>query len=116
MSDEKIDLSALDPTHDGPRWERLVQAVAARGRAARRRRLTVSFQLVVWLRPALAAAACLGLLGGVAIATSAPSGAERATATAGEDPAFVLAAWAATGERPDTAEILRILGASHGTD
>ncbi|MCC6524834.1 MAG: hypothetical protein IT373_19420 [Polyangiaceae bacterium] len=116
MSDDKIDLSVLDPTHDGPRWERLVVAVAERGRAARRRRLTVSFQLVAWLRPALAAAACLGLLGGVAIATSAPSGATPTTASAADDPAFVLAAWAATSERPDTAEILRVLGASHGTD
>ena len=57
MDEQKIDMSAVDPSRDPERWETLVQSVAARALETRRRRLTVGHQLLSWARPALAIAA-----------------------------------------------------------
>jgi hypothetical protein len=63
MTDRKIDLTALDPSRDEARWERMVRSVATRGAegAARRRPGPLLLQLAAWARPALACAAALAL-------------------------------------------------------
>ena len=112
MDEHKIDLSVIDPSRDGPRWERLVQSVAARALGAHRRRLTVGFQLLAWGRPALAIAASVALVSWAG-SLVAPKRGTPATQKQ-EDPAIVLAQWAGSDERPAPSQILRVLGEPHG--
>ena len=140
MTDKKVDLTALDPSREAERWNRLLDSVATRAWNARRRRLTVSFQVVSWARPALAIAATLALVSwaatyqqdrpgasssaGSAEVIASKDGAKAGSLSASEtaqigkdqDPTTVLARWAELDEMPPTADILRVLGESHGTD
>jgi len=107
MSDDsKIDLSALDPTRDRLRFERLVRSVAAR---AAERRAPDSLSVIVrnW-RPALALAACLA----VAIwAPAALRSSDTPSATPQtKDPAALLLTWASSGVPSRADEILQSLG------
>jgi hypothetical protein len=119
MDDERIDLSALDPARDGKRWDEMVDSVAARALAARRRSTggaspgPVALQLVAWARPALALAAALALV--VWAAALAAGGAARASApgTTRTEPAFALSAWAMQDELPSTEDVLETLGGDH---
>jgi hypothetical protein len=113
MNDERIDLSVLDPSQDPQRWDRIIQSVTARAMEARRRRLTISYQLWTWSRPALAIAATVAL----AIWAGALASARNHSATVREnqEPAFVLAEWAVSSEPPSTSVILQVLGEHHGT-
>jgi hypothetical protein len=114
MDEQKIDLSVVDPSRDAARWERLVQSVARRAVAARRRRLTVGGQLLAWARPALAIAAGVALVSWVgSLASPEP---DAPVAESQEDPAIVLARWASSDERPSATKILRVLGERHGID
>ncbi len=109
MTDQKMDFTALDPSQDAERWERLVESVASRAVAARRRRVSLAYQLTVWMRPALAIAAAAAVLSWVGALTSARTGSTVARQT-DEHPAFVLSRWAMADERPSTKKILQVLG------
>jgi hypothetical protein len=111
MNGARFDFSALDPARDVDRWERLVDSVATRAWNARRRRLTVSFQVVSWARPVLAIAASIAL---VSWAASWPSGSK--TAVIDGDSAAALARWAAGYDLPPTLEMLQVLGGTDGAD
>jgi hypothetical protein len=114
MNDERIDLSLLDPSRDPKRWERLVASVTSRALAAHRRRLTISYQLTAWARPALALAAAAALASwvGTVVAPTRNGSAARTE----PEPAYVLSAWANGDDVPATPRILEVLGGSHGTD
>jgi len=89
--EQRIDFSPIDPARDGERWERMIGAVAARGRAATGAG-SVWGQLTAWWRPALAAAAVLAVaLAGTALL--AGSGGAPAPAPA-PDPDAALVRWA----------------------
>ena len=65
MTDERIDLSPLDPTVDAERFEaavHLISASAAAQLARRRARASVVGQLGLWWKPLLAAAAITGII------------------------------------------------------
>ncbi len=111
MTEERVDLSVLDPARDPLRWDRLVESVASGAWTARQRRLTVTHQLVTWARPALLAAAAAALIPWAATLAS-KSGSERDTMTQ-SDPVFVLAQWAQSDERPSATRILQVLGERH---
>jgi len=114
MDEQKIDLSVVDPSRDAERWETLVQSVVSRAVAARRRRLTVGYQLLAWARPALAIAAGVALVSWAGrLASPEPN---APVAEAQEDPAIVLAGWASNDERPPATQILRVLGERHAVD
>jgi len=114
MSESRVDLSSLDPMRDPQRWDRLVESIASKAWAARRRRLTVTHQLMVWARPSLLAAAVVALLPWVA-ALAAGTAAEQDNVTQ-TDPAYVLAQWAQSDERPPASTILKVLGERHDTE
>lgn len=107
--DERIDLSALDPSADRERWERLVRSVADRAVAARRQS-PMLLQLAAWSRPALAAAAVLAI--GVWSASALTAGEAREAAAS--DPAYALSGWAEGGELPSAAQALQLLGGEDG--
>jgi hypothetical protein len=114
MDEQKIDLSVLDPSREPERWEKLIRSVARRALAARRRRLTVGYQLLAWARPALAIAAAAALVSWAG--NLASPGPTATVAESEEDPAIVLARWASSDERPPATKILRVLGERHGLD
>jgi hypothetical protein len=65
MDDDRIDCSALDPTRDHDRFDRLVGSIleqAADELANRRATSSPLMQLVNWKRPMLAAAAVLAMV------------------------------------------------------
>lgn len=109
MTDEPVDLSALDPTREGERYERLVSGIVADALAARRVRPVWEEPLLVllrWSRPLLATAA------GIALAASATilyRGAQPAPAgslleSLGIPP--VLVAWTESGRPPQLDALL----------
>ena len=104
LDNEKIDFRELDPTRDPVRWEGMIASVVGRAVAVRRRRVTLSGQLVAWARPALAIGFALAVvvwLGASRFAT------RRASPAAGEaPPAEILSRWATGDETPTTSEIL----------
>jgi hypothetical protein len=75
MDPERIDLSALDPSRDELRWERLVHGVTTRTK----RRLGLREGLLSVSRPALAVAAAVAALSWVPsiLARGAPSDTEE---------------------------------------
>ena len=80
MSDERFDLSALDP-HESARFERMVQNITTRARFELARRAAARRQSVVelvagWARPALAAAASIAIVSATLLAVLEPSHAE----------------------------------------
>jgi len=114
MDDSPIDLSSLDPSREPERWKQLIDEVVEQARAAHCRRMSVAHQLVAWTVPALAIAAAFALV----VWAGALSVAQR-TATAhnsAADPAFVLARWAMTDERPATSAIWQVFGERYDRD
>ena len=112
MTDERIDLSLLDPGHDPDRIGRIVGAVRS-GIAARELAEPWTAPLArAWL-PALLAAAVAGVL-----AAAAPRIAERGVAAPGADPLAIsigvpapLARWAATEELPPATDVVNAVEA-----
>ena len=102
MENEPIDFSPLDPSRDQVRWERMVRAVAARGRAVRRP------PILRYARPALAVAAIVALAVWAPLLIRRP-GAEVATS----DPATSLADWARSGETPAPSDLIGVFGEDH---
>jgi hypothetical protein len=109
MDDDKLDLSALDPTRDRLGWERRIAAVAARGVAARRRPLTVAAQLGAWRRPALAVATALAAASWLAVFAGERWGSGEPAASA----EILWSRWTLGEEVPKTSEIFAMLEASH---
>jgi len=110
MTDDPIDLSALDPSRDRARWEARIAAVSSRALMRRQRRLRVGDQLVAWARPALAVAASLALAAwgsAWAFGGNPPVPAQRT------DPAIELARWASTGELPAMPQLIQLVGDAH---
>ena len=111
MKDERIDLSALDPSGDPHRWDRIVASVASRAAVAQQRRITLGYQLRAWSAPALAISATVALaIWAGALASARNSAAPTVNR---QEPAFVLAGWAISDERPSTSMILQVLGEGH---
>lgn len=109
---EKVDLSPLDPARNVERWDALVQSVASRALSTHRERSTLSFQVLAWGRPALAAAAALAIVSW-ALAWSSHGGNARVTADTAQPAAFQLAGWAETGKLPETPQMMSVLGGSN---
>ena len=108
--DEKIDLSALDPSRDGARWERMVQHVA--DRAVAPRPPAVVIDLYRHARPLLAAAAAIAALAWLPALASDGQRGQAATSAATSDSIATLAEWAERGEAPASADLLTTLGGS----
>jgi len=108
MNDERLDLSALDPTRDPERFERAVGRImdrAALPLAARRARLTAMGQVTRWWRPMLAAAAALAMAAlGVLTRVDPPAPTELAVAEAIGIPTTV-ATWMVSAETPTAAQV-----------
>jgi hypothetical protein len=117
MTDRKIDLTALDPSLDQVRWERMVRSVAVRGAeaAARRRPGRLTLQLAAWARPALAFAAALALLVWVPSWLRRTPTAPATAAAAMSDHAARIAAWAASDEPASANALLLALGDDDGS-
>lgn len=135
MSEDRINLSSLDPARAPLEWELCIARVASEGLARRRRPMGALEQIQAWLRPAVAVAAVLALLawsvafwaGGGKWFRGASEGAPGVASTSERDepgvvstserdePALVLAKWALVDARPSPSEILNVLGGGHVT-
>jgi hypothetical protein len=79
MTDDRLDLSALDPTRDAPRFDAAVRAVLADAAARRTARVDPLIVVSRWSRPLAAAAALVAMLSGAALARGS-----QASASAGQ--------------------------------
>jgi hypothetical protein len=113
MESEKIDLSPLDPTVDLRRWNDLVNTITRRAIEARQRRLSVTYQLLAWARPAVAMAAAVALV--VIAGASLSRFGSRTEVSSAVKPALILADWAVRGEAPSTATMIEVLGGARGS-
>lgn len=111
MDRDRIDFSALDPSRDAERWDRLVRATAARAMEARRPAHVLAGLVASW-RPALALAAAAAVLAWVpAILSTRGSSAEKATPP---DPVLSTASWALRARSEAAADLVEAIGADHG--
>jgi hypothetical protein len=106
MSDRKIDFSVIDPQRDPARWNRQVEATAARA-LARRKGSAFIFTLLASARPALLVAASVALVTWCGVTVRHDS----TTDDRSDDAAWVLTRWAVTGEEPSVVSMLEVLGA-----
>lgn len=112
MTDERLDLRALDPTRDPERFERVIGRImdrAALPLAARRTRLTAVGQLTRWWRPMLALAAAvaiaaIGVLTQVSPTVPSTGDVEPGVAQAIGIPT-TLATWMASDGTPTAAQV-----------
>jgi hypothetical protein len=114
MDHERLDLSAIDPTSDPQRWERLVQSVASRAWEAHRVRVTVHLLLVTWARPVLAVAATVALVAWTGALSTSRGRVEPSLSS--EDPVVALATWAASDRLPATDKVLYVMGVEHAIE
>lgn len=108
--DGRLDLSALDPTRDALRFERMARSVAAK--AVERRKLADPLgEVVRWWRPALALAATLALVfWAPSLLGSSTSSSSTSDEAASVDPSTTLLTWA-SGEGPSSAaDVLATFG------
>lgn len=114
MTDEKIDLSPLDPTTNRRAFDATVRGIAREAMAARRQtRIDAITDIARWTRPVIAAAvliAAVATLTLVSVGTPPPTGgpAELTTDVAGIPQAIVD--WTYTNYHPSPLEIVRVLG------
>lgn len=113
MESEKIDLSPLDPTKDQGRWNDLISTIARRAIEARRRRMSVPYQLLAWARPAVAMAAAIALI--VVAGASVSRYQSQTNSSHTVEPTFMLTVWAATNQPPSTATMIEVLGGARGS-
>jgi hypothetical protein len=106
--DERLDLTALDPTRDRVRFETLVRSTVTAAMARRRRSATT--EALRWWRPALALAASLALAAWLPVLFGT-SGDDPTTATRG-DPAIALLTLSRPDANPSPTDILTTFGAS----
>jgi hypothetical protein len=121
MDRERLDLTALDPTRDTARWERLIGRINARASAelARRAAAQGAFAMVaLWARPALAAAAALAAISaGTLIAlerTAAPAAAIAHSVVEALEVPSPAAAWIDEDRAPTVDDLILILAADGG--
>jgi hypothetical protein len=114
MENEKIDLSPLDPCKDQERWNDLINTIARRAMHARRRRLSVSYQLLAWARPAVAMAAAIALM--VVVGASVNRYQSQTNTNRAVKPTLMLAVWATTNQAPSTATIIEVLGGARASN
>ncbi len=110
MADDKVDFSALDPSRDEVAWERRIQAVAARGLAARQRSFTIFDQLRAWRRPALAVTLAAAAASWLLVITSERI--EASPKTAEESAEATWSRWALNDQVPQTTEVFQLVEAS----
>jgi len=96
--DDRLDLTALDPTRDRSRFERLVRSTVA---AAMARRPSTARETLRWWRPALALAASLAIASWLPVLL----GGDDATATR-SDAAAALLTLAHSDTAPSATDIL----------
>lgn len=117
MTDDRIDLSSLDPTRDPERFGRIVRAIsigAAGELAARRARSSVIGQVGLWWRPLFAAAAIAGVISLLALSKFGGSISSAETEFGIAEAIGVpeaLADWVGSEETPTTADLLLSLEA-----
>jgi len=114
MHDAKFDWSSLDPSKDTERWNHLIESIADRAAARHKQRLTVSYQMLVWARPVLAAAAVVTIIVGFRLYLSR-EGRSR-LAIDHYHRAYVLAQWADNQEHPSPSNVLQVLGDPHANE
>jgi len=110
MTDDPIDLTALDPTADGARFDALVGAITVRAEPllrARHARLNGFGQISAWRRPVLLLAAAIALVAGASLLRprQVTTRSETTLADAMGMPSSV-ASWLRTGTTPSPAELL----------
>lgn len=110
MDDDRIDLSALDPTRDESHFNALVASImdrAADQLAERRAARSPLTQLVQWRRPMLAAAAVIAMVSvGVLWRVQRPEGDDESTGVAeAMGVPTLLAQGIRDNELPTTAEL-----------
>lgn len=111
MTDDRMDLSPLDPTADGEHFERIVASIGDRAalELARRRAGTSAFgQIAGWRRPMLAAAAAI-VIASVAVLTqiATPTNHNRSEGFAvAIGVPLGLAEWVTGGGTPTPADLL----------
>lgn len=115
MSDDRMDLSALDPASDPARLDRMTAAIrarAARGLAERRALPTVATELAAWARAVLPAAAAIALLVTTALLSGSDAlpGASSQAAPTG-DVTGAAVQWAVFGQTPTTSDLFTMIGA-----
>jgi hypothetical protein len=92
--DDNIDFSALDPTSDLWRWERMITSVVQRASQRIGQSRSIPSQMVAWRAPALAMAAVLALVTWAGAMLSEPSTIPET------EPVYLLSQWAARDELP----------------
>jgi hypothetical protein len=109
--EERIDFSAIDPSRDEERWERMIAAVGRRGRAAASAGGVLG-QVAAWWRPALAAAAALvlAIAGAGLLAGREP----QAASAPGMDPDAALVRWALGDGGGSAWDELALIGGDDG--
>ncbi|MGC4121448.1 MAG: hypothetical protein QM765_44110 [Myxococcales bacterium] len=106
--DDKLDLSALDPTRDELRFERMVRSLAAKA-VAQRPPDSLGLAVRFW-RPALALAASLALLAWAPSLLTSSSSTVSSDGETTADPGTTLLSWA-SGEGPTSAaDVLTTFG------
>jgi hypothetical protein len=108
MPDSKIDCSSLDPSLNAERWDRLIESVSDRAVIRHKRRLTISYQMLRWSRPLLAAAAAVPLIVGLRLVLNNTGSSTGVTDR--YQRAYVLARWADNREHPAPSHVLQVLG------
>lgn len=112
MDDERLDLTALDPTMDEERWERMIEGILFRARpelARRAARAGVLGILGDWMWPALSAAALAAVVSGAVLA-QAGSRMEGTVVAGGIVPALGVAepvsAWLDEERGPQVSDLI----------
>jgi hypothetical protein len=115
MTDDRMDLSALDPASDPARLDRMAATIRARAaRALAERCPTVATELAAWTRAVLPAAAAIALLVTTALLSSSeePPGANQsAQTTPAGDITGAAVQWAVFGQAPTTSDLFTMIGA-----
>lgn len=111
MENNRIDLSPLDPSNDTQRWNVLIESIVERATKLRQRRLSFSYQLFTWAKPAFALAVALAFI--VVIGASLHGQRSQIETPSQVNPTLMLAVWASTNERPSIKTIFELF---RGTD
>jgi hypothetical protein len=111
MDDERLDLSALDPSADGARFARLIAGTLERARPELRRRAAAGPMglLARWTRPMLAAAAITAIASGAVLTRAANGALDEGAWAAGAEPATLSALlddWVAETRTPTVTDLM----------
>jgi hypothetical protein len=111
--DDRIDLSPLDPTLNGARWEARIDAITMRAapeRVRRAQQLGVLSIVADWVWPTLAAATLAAVISGAVLVSSTTSTTEVpggiAAALGLPDP---IASWIDENRGPDGSDLIAVM-------